>query len=75
MFVNILMMSIASILGTSILVRNNNKLLYESMANVLSYSANDISSNLDEIGRMTNMILADDTIQRQLTIIKESEDT
>lgn len=74
-FVNILMMSIASVLGTSVLVRNSNKLLYQSMANVLTYSANDISNDLNAIARMSDMILADDTIQKQLTIIKDSTET
>ncbi|MDR1703077.1 MAG: sensor histidine kinase [Clostridiales bacterium] len=47
------------------------KLLYQTLSESLSYSSKDISAYLDGLEQLTMMLLSDDNIQTDLTIIQE----
>jgi two-component system sensor histidine kinase YesM len=72
-FVNIFLVGAVSIFGMNIVMKANNNILYQSIANSLSYSASDIEDILDNTLTLSNIIIADGVIQRQLSIIQDSD--
>lgn len=72
--VNIFLASITSVFGITLVIKANNKLLYKSIASSLSYSASDIEFVLNSVETLSSMIIADDIIQKQLSVIKNSKD-
>lgn len=61
-----------SILGFQMIFSSGNRMLYESLAGSLSYSAQNISENLETIESMTGMLLADEKAQKQLSVVADS---
>lgn len=72
--ISIFLMSSAAFAGIQITSASNKKLLYNTIAGSLSYSATDISNRLGNIETMSYMILSNPSIQHNLEIIKDSED-
>lgn len=71
---NVLLIGVVTIFSITILQKANNKLLYDSIASSLSYSGKEIERTLDNALTLTNMMIADDIIQKQLTIIDDGTD-
>lgn len=65
------MVGIISILGLRIIIEANNKQLYQSIASSLSYSATNIESILGNVELMSNIMIADDVIQTQLSRVTQ----
>lgn len=63
----------ASLIGIRMVSAANNRLLYETLAGSLSYSAKDISKNLHTIEDMTTIMIADEDIQNNLSIVADSQ--
>lgn len=59
--------------GISMTLSSSNELLYEALAGSLSYSAEDISKKLSTVESMTNMIVSNSNIRKNLITI--SDDT
>lgn len=73
-FLNILLVGTVTIFGMNIVIKANNKILYQSIASSLSYSASDIEEILDNVLTLSNIMIADDVIQRQLSLLQENRD-
>ncbi|MBT9777912.1 sensor histidine kinase [Clostridium sp. MCC353] len=72
--ISIILLSASALIGIQITSSSNKKLLYNTIAGSLSYSATDISNRLDNIETMSYMILSNAGIQSNLSIIKDSHD-
>lgn len=72
LLLNIFFITLAALWGFQLTMDSNQKLLYKSIAGSLSYSATDIANRLTNIQTMSGMILADATIQQDLSIAKDS---
>ncbi|PNV60928.1 sensor histidine kinase [Clostridium sp. chh4-2] len=72
--ISIVLLSASALIGIQITSSSNKKLLYNTIAGSLSYSATDISNRLDNIETMSYMILSHAGIQSNLSIIKDSHD-
>ena len=57
----------------ALIIHTNNNMLYETSADLLSYSARDISSHLTSAATMSDFILADSTIQSALSETKDAD--
>lgn len=73
-FLNILLVGTVTIFGMNIVIKANNKILYQSIASSLSYSATDIEEILGNALTLSNIMIADDVIQRQLSLLQENND-
>ena len=70
--VNILLVGTISFIGIDVVVNANNRLLYQTIAGSLSYSAKDIQVALNRIETMSYSLIADDVVQKQLAAVKQS---
>lgn len=68
----ILPLALAVFISFIIMIRSTNQALYETSAELLSYSSKDISNNLNTIERMADYIMADSTVQSVLGEVKDS---
>ena len=66
--------SFTSLIGIWIVSGTNRALLYKTTSASVSYSAKDIASRLDSIKDMTDAMIADSSIQKSLSTIKDSSD-
>jgi len=73
--VNILLITVASVVGMKFVVNSSEKLLGQTMAHSLSYSSTKIADTLDTAKSLSNIIFSNDTIQNELLVIKTSEDS
>lgn len=71
---NIFLVGTVSLFGITIVINANNRILSQSIASSLSYSATDIEDILDNILTLSNIMIADDVIQHQLSLIQENGD-
>lgn len=55
-----------------LIIHTNNNILYDTSANLLTYSAKDISNHLTSAATMSDFILADSTIQNALSETKDA---
>ena len=62
----IFLTSAASLIGSFIFMHSYNNLLYQALAGSLNYSAEDISSKLSNIESMTNSIISNQFIRKNL---------
>lgn len=72
--ISIFLLSVSALAGIQITSSSNKKLLYNTIAGSLSYSATDISNRLKNIETMSYMILSNTAIQSNLAILKDSDD-
>ncbi len=63
---------IMSFIGVHYIMKVNNKLLYQSIASSLSYSQKEISDTFDVAETLSSMIISDNIIQKQLSVLKDS---
>ncbi len=73
--VNLLLFSSVASFGLHIITTENNKQLYSSMAASLTYSAENIRKNLENIESMSQMFVVDGNVQGALATLKDTEDT
>jgi Predicted signal transduction protein with a C-terminal ATPase domain len=71
---NIILLASIAVIGINISTNSNNRLLYNTLASSLSYSADKIYDKLNTIENMTTIILGNTTIQKSLTTMKNSPD-
>lgn len=64
----------AALGGIQMISNTGNRLLYQSMAGSLSYSAEDISRKLTNIEDMTDMMISDSNIQNNLSTVMDTDD-
>ena len=67
----ILLFAFFILAGFLLIIRSGNHMLYQTSGELLSYSAKDISRNLQSVQGMANFILEDSTMQ---TALSESKD-
>lgn len=72
---NIIAFTGTSFAGIQVVNNATNKLLYQSTASTLSFSATDISKEIDSVSRLSSMMIADNTIQNNLITTKRSGST
>lgn len=63
--------SINSLLGFELIYKTQNKILYQSMENSISYSAYQISENLEAVENLSSIILKDTQVQGCLAIAND----
>lgn len=68
---NIFFIGIVSTISIRIVTSANNRLLYQSIAGSLSASAKNIESELDRLQSMTNIIISNEVIQKQLSRLED----
>lgn len=69
--VNTFLIASVNILGATTIFKSYNELLYQNVAASLSYSSVEIQEVLDSAMTMSNMMLADSTIQNKLTDLQD----
>ncbi len=67
----VILTSLASIIGTQVVSRSYNDLLYRALAGSLNYSAEDISKKLSNIESMTNSIISNQYIRKSLITLTD----
>jgi len=72
-FLCILLLTSVSIFNIHMTSIAHQKVLYQSVASSLSFSAKELNNHLDVINTMADMILADSTMQKDLGILKDTE--
>lgn len=65
----------AALISIKMIADTNNRLIYQTMAGSLSYSATDISEKLSALESMTNMILTDTKVQSNLSTVADAENS
>ncbi len=65
--------SIGGLLGLLIVSRANDRLLYQAIAEHLSYASKEISDRLQTIEKMSTMIIEDQEMQSNLAILADDE--
>ncbi|NDL67067.1 sensor histidine kinase [Anaerotalea alkaliphila] len=75
MIIHVSMLSTMLIFGIKLVIQSNNKLIYESTASALSGSSYYIENTLDNATVLANIMLADPTIQSNLSILAISGDS
>lgn len=73
--VDILLISVASVVGMGFVVNSSEKLLGQTMGHSLGYSSTKLVSILDTAKSLSNIIFSNDTIQHELLVIKTSRDS
>lgn len=71
--VTIFFFAAASYIGMKIVSDANNKLLYQSTAASLTFSATNLSNDMDSIFKLSDMVIADQSIQDNMMILKNSD--
>lgn len=70
---SILMISVAAFVSIFCISKSYNKVLYDTLASNLSYSASEIYQCLREVDELADMILSNDTVQAGLPAMADSE--
>nr|WP_321295316.1 sensor histidine kinase [uncultured Sphaerochaeta sp.] len=65
--------SLGGLLGLLVVSRANNRLLYQAIAEHLSYASKEISDRLETIEKMSTMIIEDQEMQSNLAILADDE--
>lgn len=74
-FLCILLLALTSLLSMHITSSAHQKLLNQTAATSLSYSAKELNHRLENISTMADMLLADNSMQKNLGIFKDSQST
>ena len=69
---NILLISVFAILAFMLYLRTSNRLIYNSTADNLSYSASNMTSHINIIETLSATLIANDTLQETLSDLKDS---
>ncbi|MBE5983262.1 MAG: sensor histidine kinase [Paenibacillaceae bacterium] len=72
-FLCILLLTIVSIFNIRMISVAHQKVLYQTVASSLSFSAKELNNHLDVISTMADMVLADSTMQKNLGILKDTD--
>lgn len=72
-FLCILLLTSVSIFNIRMISVAHQKVLYQTVASSLSFSAKELNNHLDVISTMADMVLADSTMQKNLGILKDTE--
>lgn len=72
-FLCILLLTSVSIFNIRMISIAHQKVLYQTVASSLSFSAKELNNHLDVISTMADMVLADSTMQKNLGILKDTE--
>lgn len=72
-FLCILLLTSVSIFNIRMISIAHQKVLYQTVASSLSFSAKELNNHLDVIITMADMVLADSTMQKNLGILKDTE--
>lgn len=67
----VMLISIASLIGAEMLLHSSNELLYQALAGSLNYSAEDISNKLANVESMTNAIISNQSVKKNLISLKD----
>ncbi len=70
----IILLTLGFLLALSIIVHYYDRSLYQSAATYLSYSANNISNELNTIEALSSAVVVDETIQQTLAQVKDTGD-
>ena len=70
----VLIMTVMSYAVIQILSISYNKMVYQAMAETLSYSAKDITDYMNKMETLTEMFLADEQIQESMKELKDKEE-
>lgn len=70
----VLIMTVMSYAVIQILSSSYNKMVYQAMAETLSYSAKDITDYMKKMETLTEMFLADEQIQESMKELKDKEE-
>lgn len=70
----IFLLAIIILTGFLLIVRVDNQMLYETSADLLSYSSRDISNSLNAASGMSDFLIADSTIQDALAATQDADD-
>ena len=70
----VLIMTAMSYVVIQILSISYNKMVYQAMAETLSYSAKDITDYMKKMETLTEMFLADEQIQESMKELKDKEE-
>ncbi len=70
----ILLLAVTSLISIRLTSSAHQKVLYQSVATSLSYSGKELDNRLASIRTMADMILADATMQRELSILNDTYD-
>ena len=66
--------SMMSFVIVQILSASYNRMLYQTMSESMSYSAKEITDYMDRMASITEMFLADETVQKGMTELKENQE-
>lgn len=69
---NIILISLFSILAFTLYLRTSNRLIYNSTADNLSYSASNMTNQIQIIETLSATVIANDTLQEILSSLKDS---
>ena len=72
-FLCILLLTSVSLFNIRMISVAHQKVLYQTVASSLSFSAKELNNHLDVISTMADMVLADSTMQKNLGILKDTE--
>ncbi|MDF2886192.1 MAG: yehU 2 [Lacrimispora sp.] len=72
-FLCILLLTSVSIFNIRMVSVAHQKVLYQTVASSLSFSAKELNNHLDVINTMADMVLADSTMQKNLGILKDTK--
>ncbi len=72
-FLCILLLTSVSLFNIRMTSIAHQKVLYQTVASSLSFSAKELDNHLDVISTMSDMVLADSTMQKNLGILKDTE--
>lgn len=73
LLVNLVLFGGVITIALRIVSEENNKLLYRATAALLSYSATDVGRALQDVERLSQLLISDPTIQEQLSAIALSD--
>ncbi|NNJ30414.1 sensor histidine kinase [Lacrimispora defluvii] len=71
-FLCILLLTSVSIFNIRMISVAHQRVLYQTVASSLSFSAKELNNHLDVISTMADMVLADSTMQKNLGILKDT---
>jgi two-component system sensor histidine kinase YesM len=74
-FLSILLLAFTSYLSLRISSQAHQKVLHQTVATTLSFSAQELNNRLENIRTMADMLLADNSMQKSLCVYKDSSQT
>lgn len=74
-FLSILLLALTSFLSLHITLLAHQRVLHQTAATTLSFSAQELNSRLENIRTMADMLLADNSMQKNLGVYKDSTQT